>query len=109
VVGAAADMGAFESGATSNSAPVADAGPDQSATVGQSVQLTGGCTDADSNPTTAAWSFAAKPTGSTAALSSTTVLNPTFTPDLAGVYVLRLVCSDGTIGSDPSSITATVN
>ena len=91
-----------------NHAPVANAGADQSATVGQRVQLSGSCTDVDGDSTTATWSFTAQPGTSTATLSSTSALNPTFTLDLAGSYVLRLVCNDTQVDSAPSTVTITV-
>jgi hypothetical protein len=107
-LGNATDIGAFESAFTGNRAPVASAGADQSGTVGQPVQLAGSCTDADNDPTTPTWSFASKPAASVAALSSTSILNPTFTPDVAGTYRLQLICNDGKIDSAPSTMNVTV-
>ena len=69
-----------------NHPPVANAGSNQNVSVGQLAQLNGACTDIDGDNTTPAWSFTARPAGSNAALSSTTILNPTFTPDFAGSY-----------------------
>ena len=55
---------------TANARPLANAGPDQTAPVGATVQLTGAAsTDADGHPLTYAWSFQSRPTGSTATLS----------------------------------------
>ena len=42
------------------------------------------------------WSIIRKPRGSTASLSSTSIRNPTFTPDVADLYQFRLVASNGT-------------
>ena len=109
VVGAAADIGAFESASTGggggNHAPVANAGAPQSVNVGQLAQLGGSCTDVDGDATTATWSFTSKPVTSAATLSSTTILAPTFTPDIVGDYVAQLVCNDGKTDSTPSSVT----
>ena len=43
------------------------------------------------------------PTGSSAALSSTTVTSPTFTPDILGTYHLTLVVTDSNLISSPAS------
>lgn len=42
------------------------------------------------------WEVVRRPSGSTAALSSTSSPTPTFTPDVADLYVFRLTASDGT-------------
>ena len=94
---------------TSNSKPVADAGPDQAGHTGTVVQLTGsGSLDVDNNPLTYFWSFTAKPQSSAVTLSNDSVGNPTFTPDLAGTYVVQLIVNDGTLDSDPDTVTITV-
>ncbi|MBK9064655.1 MAG: hypothetical protein IPL89_15895 [Acidobacteria bacterium] len=49
--------------------------------------------------TTYAWEVIRRPSGSTAALSSTSSRTPTFTPDIADLYVFRLTASDGTNAS----------
>ena len=90
-----------------NQPPVANAGTNQSAAVGQLVQLSGSCIDVDGDTTTRTWSFASRPAGSNASLSSTTILNPTFTPDLPGSYQPQLVCNDGHVDSAPSTVTIT--
>jgi hypothetical protein len=97
----------------SNQPPVANAGPDQTATVKTKVTLDGtGSTDPDNNlPLTYAWSIQTKPAGSAIALSSTTAAQPTFTPDKAGDYVFALNVTDS-IGlssttADTVKITAT--
>ncbi len=80
---------------TANARPLANAGPDQTAPVGATVQLTGAAsTDADGHPLTYAWSFQSRPTGSTATLSDPSLVDPTFRIDRPGSYVVRLVVSD---------------
>ena len=88
-------------------APTANAGPNQTVVHGATVTLNGSATDAQSLPLTLAWSFIARPTGSTAVLSSTTVAKPTFVADLPGNYVVQLVASNGILSSAPSTVTIT--
>jgi hypothetical protein len=91
---------------TSSSVPVANAGPAQVVRVGTLVQLTGAAsTDQDGNPLTYAWSFLSVPTGSTAALSNPSIVNPTFVADLTGIYVVQLIVKDGVVSSAPSTVT----
>jgi hypothetical protein len=40
------------------------------------------------------WSLIRQPSGSTAALSNPTARNPTFTPDVADLYIFRLKATD---------------
>ena len=95
---------------TQNSRPVADAGPDQTATIGQTVQLDGSrSSDVDHDPLSFRWSFVSRPAGSTAALSDVTAVNPTFVPDLLGTYVVQLIVNDGTIDSQAVTAVVTVN
>ena len=94
--------------ATANSAPVANAGPDQNVATGSQVTLNGsGSSDANGDMLTYTWSFTSKPANSTAALSSATVVNPTFTADKDGAYVLSLVINDGQVNSAADSVTIT--
>ena len=53
------------------------------------------------------WTLPTRPAGSTAALTNPTTVNPTFTPDAAGVYIAQLVVNDGTQNSAPASVTIT--
>lgn len=79
-----------------NCPPIANAGPDQTVTTGQVVTLTGaGSTDSNDDPLTYSWRFQSKPDGSTATVAAATVVSPTFTADMAGLYVLSLIVSDG--------------
>jgi hypothetical protein len=91
---------------TTNNEPIANAGPDQNVTIGSLVTLNGsGSSDADGDPLTYAWSFDSWPAGSTATLSDATVVNPTFTADLAGSYILHLIVNDGTTDSVADTVT----
>ncbi|MDO8446572.1 MAG: DUF1566 domain-containing protein [Deltaproteobacteria bacterium] len=106
---ASANSSASVSVGIANSAPVANAGTDQDAATGTQVTLNGsGSSDANGDTLTYIWSFTSKPAGSTAALSSATVVNPTFTADKDGAYVLSLVVNDGQVASvaDTATITA---
>lgn len=78
--------------------------------VGSSVTVSGsGSTDANSDPLTYRWTLTA-PTSSTAVLSSATAVSPTFTPDLAGAYVLSLTVNDGKADSaTPATATITAS
>ena len=91
---------------TENSAPVSNAGADQTVLVTDVVQLDGsGSSDIDGDQLSFAWSFAAKPAGSTATLSDTTVVKPTFVVDAAGTYKVQLTVNDGTVNSAPNTVT----
>jgi len=92
----------------SNQSPVANAGPDQTVQTGDTVQLDGsGSSDPDGDPLNYSWTFASKPTGSTAALSGQDTINPTFVADVAGDYILELTVNDGRGGSDIDQVTIT--
>lgn len=94
---------------TENSRPVADAGPNLEAFVGDIVQLDGSnSVDADNDPLTYQWSFTSKSLGSVALLSLPTIANPTFVPDLPGLYVIQLIVSDGKADSIPDTASITI-
>jgi hypothetical protein len=88
--------------------PVANAGPNQTVQVRTLVTLDG---SGSSDPTgllplTYVWSFVSEPAASGATLSNPTIVNPTFTPDAVGDYVIRLVVTDAAgLTSAPSTVT----
>jgi len=93
-----------------NRAPIANAGPDDTVDLvaHESYTLNGaGSVDPDGNPLTYAWEIVSAPTGSSATLDSSTIVNPTFTPDLKGAYVFKLVVSDGYLSSEDEVIIST--
>src|SRR5262249_40469210 len=81
--------------------PNADAGPDQHVVTGSHVSLNRSLSqdpDGGPSPLTYSWSFSSVPAGS--ASSDAAILDrfgprPSFTPDVAGTYVVALVVSDG--------------
>jgi len=90
---------------TRNSPPLANAGPDQTASVGATVALNGSASsDVDGNPLTFAWSITASPTGSTAVLLNPTAAMPSFVADRAGQYIVQLIVNDGTVNSAPDTV-----
>jgi hypothetical protein len=87
----------------------ADAGADQAVLTNSTVQLDGMSSPAECAQTWE-WSFTKVPEGSNVtddSLSNPTITNPTFTPDLAGVYILKLTAgSSGVTVIDTVTITA---
>lgn len=88
--------------------PIAVAGSNQIVAKGNVVNLYGYANTNNKTPTlTYAWTLTSKPVGSQAALSSATTVNPTFTADVVGTYVVSLVVNDGTANSAASTVTVT--
>ena len=91
---------------TLNSKPIADAGPDQTVFVTDSVQLNGGSSsDVDNDALTFSWGFLSIPTDSLASLDNPNSPTPSFSVDKPGSYTLELLVNDGTIDSDPDIVT----
>jgi hypothetical protein len=96
--------------AAANEGPVANAGPDQTVGVGDRVVLNGsGSYDPDGDPLEFTWTLTATPSGSSAALDSTTTALPQFTADQAGVYVIELTVSDGVDRSPTDQVVITAS
>ena len=97
--------------ATSNDAPVANAGPDLGSLIsGTVITLNGSAsTDPNGDPLTYSWTLLSKPAGSAAVLANPTSVTPTFTVDLAGDYVVQLIVNDGTSNSAPDTATFSTN
>jgi len=93
---------------TENSKPVANAGPDQTAKVNDTVALDGsGSKDADHDALTFLWSLTFQPMGSLAQLDNPTLVKPHLVLDLPGHYIAQLIVNDGKLASDPGTVTIT--
>jgi hypothetical protein len=91
-----------------NRAPVADAGNDRQVNLNATVTLDGSdSVDEDGDKLTYKWEMLSTPSGSKAALSSTTDVKPTFVIDVRGDYTLQLVVNDGTEDSDADEVLIT--
>src|SRR5205807_2157981 len=79
-----------------NTAPVANAGPDQTVFVGTTVHLDGSMSsDVDGDALLFTWSLTRSQSGNSATLSDPTGVNPTFVADKPGIYVVQLIVNDG--------------
>ncbi len=93
---------------TANSAPTADAGPDQWVTTGDLVMLNGGgSSDIDGDALNYEWEMTVRPAGSGAFLIDETTAFPRFTADTDGVYTIELRVDDGVDSSLPDSVRVT--
>lgn len=91
-----------------NTPPVAQTGAAQHVIVNTLTKLDGSpSTDADNDALTYKWVMTSSPAGSTATLSSDTSAQPTFTPDLTGIYSFSLVVNDGKATSTTANTTVT--
>jgi hypothetical protein len=92
-----------------NLKPVANAGQNQSLTLGDTALLDGSASsDPNGDPLSYTWSLSSVPVGSTASIANTSAVQTSFIPDLSGTYVVSLKVNDGLLDSDPSNITITV-
>ena len=95
-------------GSIENSAPVANAGADQTVLIGAAVVLDGsGSTDVDGDALTFSWSLTS-PAGSAAVLYDPTAVKPTFLVDVPGDYVAQLIVNDGLVDSTPDTVTVSI-
>jgi predicted aspartyl protease len=92
--------------ATGNSAPVANAGADQNIPTKTVVTINGSASsDADSDALSYSWSLNTVPAGSSASLSDSANVSPTFTADVDGSYIAQLIVNDGTVDSVADTVT----
>lgn len=87
---------------------VAKAGDDRSVVVNTAILLDGSASfSEDKKPFSFLWAIKSKPAGSLATLISATSQKATFTPDVAGVYMIELqVRQDGKTSADQVLVTA---
>ena len=92
-----------------NAAPVANAGTAQNAIAGATVTLDGSnSSDANGDALSYSWTLTSKPNGSTATISSSTAIKPSFVADLAGTYVASLKVNDGKLDSSVVNVSVSV-
>jgi Right handed beta helix region len=91
-----------------NQPPVANAGSNQTVTVGTPVTLNGtGSFDPDNGPSPLTFSWT-QTSGPAVTLTGANTATPSFTPTVVGTYVFSLVVNDGAAVSAPASVTITV-
>ena len=96
-------------GVTQNSPPIANAGSNVSAVVGDTVSLNGeASSDPDGDVIAYTWEFESTPAGSDVTLSNPSSQQPSFTADVAGDFVIQLTVSDGKDQSQPDTVTVQV-
>lgn len=92
-----------------NETPIANAGPDQGAAVGELVTLQGSATDADNDfPLLFEWGLSVPP-GSQSQLNDPLDPTPSFLPDREGTYTATLVVSDFISSSVADSAVITID
>ena len=84
--------------------PVANAGPDQTVSVNSLVNLSGA---ASTNTASFNWSITTSPPGGTAALTGANTPTPSFSPDVAGTYVVTLTANNGAGGTNQDTVSIT--
>ena len=86
----------------------ADAGNDATVDVGQQVNLDGSNSSISDGTLSYLWQFASKPGGSSVQMQNAASVSPSFTPDVAGDYVVTLEVSDGNgeVDQDEKTVSA---
>lgn len=96
-----------------NAKPIANPGDAQYFQIGgpeETVTLSGAASyDPEGAPLTYAWSIDSAPVGSDALIGADASVEASFTPDLIGDYLVRLVVNDGLFDSDPTYVTVTAS
>ena len=88
-----------------NIPPVANAGPNQTVTVGSTVRLSGSEShDSNGDALSFAWTWVSKPPSSSAFLAGSATASPSFIADVAGIYVIGLTVNDGRADSSQSTL-----
>jgi hypothetical protein len=88
--------------------PIANAGPNQTVTVGTLVTLNGsGSSDPNTPPLPLSFLWR-QTAGPTITLTGANTATPSFTPIQAGTYVFSLVVNNGAVNSTPANVTITV-
>lgn len=92
-----------------NKPPVANAGPDQTATQWATVSLDGSASsDANGDPLTYYWSVVSYPQNGYPAITGANTATPSFIAEQAGTYQFRLSVYDGQITSTEDIVSITV-
>jgi len=92
-----------------NQPPVAEAGGNRSAALGEEAYLDGSAsTDPDGHPLRYRWTLLGKPPGSAATLSSAETALSRFVPDQPGTYTAQLVVTDRIAESQPDTVSIQV-
>lgn len=90
---------------TTNSPPIADAGPGQTARIGSTVQLDGsGSSDPDGDTIYYFWRILSAPSLSRTQLMNFQTTSPSFVVDTAGTFIIELQVSDGKSASQRSTV-----
>ena len=90
-----------------NNIPSADAGLNRTVALLVNALLFGSGKDDDNNQLTFKWQLVDKPGGSLTTLSDINLPNPSFIPDLEGLYSFSLRTNDGSSFSEPSYVKIT--
>lgn len=97
-----------------NAAPVANAGPDKTATIVAPattavVTLAGSASDVNGDTMSYTWTIVGQPNGGNATFDNNKLLAPKLTVSVPGDYLLQLVANDGSLDSAPSRVWVKVN